>query len=139
MIGFMIRMSMAAVVLTVAVSAAAQTGGTLTLTTKPSPLGLGQNLFEVALTDASGQPISDADVMLVLVMPADPKTKHPEMKTEGKLNNIGKGKYNGFAMVTMAGDWNVTVTATRSSKQIGQKKERLTAYLTRPKTASGAK
>jgi hypothetical protein len=109
------------------------------LTTKPSPLGLGQNLFEVALTDAGGQPISNADVMIVLVMPADPKTKHPEMKTEGKLNNIGKGKYNGYAMVTMAGDWTVTVTAIRNGKQIGLKKEKLTAHLTRPKPASAAK
>src|SRR5512145_1767967 len=123
MMGFMTRTFLIAVVLAAAVSAAAQTGATMTLTTKPSPLGLGQNLFEVALTDAGGQPISNADVMLVLVMPADPKTKHPEMKTEGKLNNIGKGKYNGYAMVTMAGDWTVTATAIRNGKRIAQKKE----------------
>ena len=135
----MIRMFIVAVVLAAAVPAAAQTGATMTLTTKPSPLGLGQNLFEVALTDANGRPISDADVMLVLVMPADPRTKHPEMKTEGKLNHVGKGKYNGLAMVTMAGDWNVTVSASRNSKPIAQKKEKLTAYLTRPKPASGPK
>jgi nitrogen fixation protein FixH len=132
-------MILAAVALSVAVSAAAQTGATVTLTTKPSPLGLGQNLFEVALNDASGQPIANADVTLVLVMPADPKTKHPAMKTEGKLNSVGKGKYNGLAMVTMAGNWDVTVTASRNGKEIAQKKERLTAHLTRPKPASGAR
>ena len=137
--GFMTRTFLTAVVLAAAVSVAAQTGATMTLTTKPSPLGLGQNLFEVALTDAGGQPISNADVMLVLVMPADPKTKHPEMKTEGKLNNIGKGKYNGYAMVTMAGDWTVTATAIRNGKRIAQKKEKLTAHLTRPKPAPAAK
>jgi hypothetical protein len=116
------------------VAPAAQTGTTtLSLTTKPSPLGLGQNLFEVAVKDAKGQPVSNADVAIVLLMPADPKTKHPEMKTEGKLNNAGKGTYNGIVMVTMAGDWDVTVTASRNGKQLGQKKERLTAYLTRPK------
>jgi hypothetical protein len=139
MMGFMTRIFITAVVLAVVVPAAAQTGATVALTTKPSPLGLGQNLFEVALADAGGQPISSADVMLVLVMPADPKTKHPEMKIEGKLNNIGKGKYNGYAMVTMAGDWTVTVTASRNGKQIAQKKEKMTAHLTRPKPASGAK
>ena len=97
-----------------AVSAAAQDSTpTLTLTTRPSPLGLGQNLFEVVVKDAKGQPVTDADVSLVLVMPADPKTKHPEMKTEGQLNKAGAGKYNGIAMVTMAGDWDVTVTASR--------------------------
>jgi hypothetical protein len=106
---------------------------TMTLTTKPSPLGLGQNLFEVMLKDAKGRPITDADVGIVLLMPADPKTKHPEMKTEGKLNNVGKGRYNAIAMVTMAGEWHVTATASRNGKQIRQKKEKMTAHLTRPK------
>ena len=116
-----------------AVSAAAQSGGaTLTLTTKPSPLGLGQNLFEVTVRDAKGQPVADADVSLLLLMPADPKTKHPEMRTEGKLNNVGAGKYNAIAIVSMAGDWDVTVTASRNGKPLGQKKQKLTAYLTSP-------
>jgi hypothetical protein len=105
---------------------------TVTLTTKPAPLGLGQNLFEVLVKDAKGQPVTDAEVALMLVMPAEPKTKHPEMRTEGKLNNVGAGKYNGIAMVTMAGDWNVTVTATRRGKPIGQTKQKLTAYLKTP-------
>lgn len=126
----------AAVVLTVAlaVSAAAQSSGvaTLTLTTRPSPLGLGQNLFEVLVKDAKGQTVTDAEVAILLVMPADPKTKHPEMRTEGKLNNVGAGKYNGIAIVSMAGDWDVTVTALRNGKQIGQKKQKLTAYTKAP-------
>lgn len=119
-------------VLAFAVSAAAQSSvATLTLTTKPSPLGLGQNLFEVAVKDAKGRPVANADVALALVMPADPKTKHPEMRIEGKLNNVGGGKYNAIAIVTMAGDWDVTVTATQKGKEIGRKQQRLTAYLTR--------
>ena len=126
----------AAFVLTVAlaVSAAAQSSGvaTLTLTTRPSPLGLGQNLFEVLVKDAKGQTVTDAEVAILLVMPADPKTKHPEMRTEGKLNNVGAGKYNGIAIVSMAGDWDVTVTALRNGKQIGQKKQKLTAYTKAP-------
>ncbi len=128
------QMLIVAAVVAAAVQVSAQSGGTsLTLTTKPSPLGLGQNLFEVTLKDAKGQPVTNADVGIVLLMPADPKTKHPEMKTEGKLNNVGKGTYNGIVMVTMAGEWEVTITASRDGKSIGLKKERLTAYLTRPK------
>ncbi len=126
----------AAAVLVSVVSVAAQTGGaTMTLSTKPSPLGLGQNVFEVSLKDARDRPIADSEIAIVLLMPADPRTKHPEMKTEGKLNNLGKGRYDGIVMVTMAGVWDVTVTATRNGKPIGQKKERMTAYLTRPKPA----
>jgi|SRR5687768_7971168 nitrogen fixation protein FixH len=119
--------------LALAVSAAAQSSiATLTLTTKPSPLGLGQNLFEVAVKDAKGRPVTNAEVALLMVMPADPKTKHPEMRTEGTLNNVGGGKYNGIAIVTMAGEWDVTVTARRDGKVLGEKKARLTAYAKTP-------
>jgi hypothetical protein len=118
--------------LTISVPAGAQSKSpTLTLTTRPSPLGLGQNFFEVVLKDADAQPVTDADVALALVMPADPKTKHPEMRTEGRLNNVGRGKYNGIAIVTMAGEWNVTVVARQKGKEIGRKTQRMTAYATR--------
>ncbi len=122
------------VIVTAALAAmAAQTGvATVTLSTTPTPLGLGQNRFDVTVTDAKGQPVTNAEVALSLVMPADPKTKHPEMRTEGKLNNVGGGKYNGVAMVTMAGTWNVTVTATQNGKALGQRKATLTALATRP-------
>ena len=123
----------AAALLIAALGAEAQTpGATLTLTSKPSPLGLGQNLFEVTVKDAKGRPVTDAEIALLLLMPADPKTKHPEMRTEGTLNNIGGGKYNGIVIVTMAGDWDVTVTATQKDKTLVQKKQRLTAHLTAP-------
>ena len=122
-----------ALLVAAASSAAAQTGtAVLTLATKPSPLGLGQNLFEVTVKDARGQHVANAEVSIVLLMPADAKTKHPEMRTEGKLNNVGAGKYNGIAMVTMAGEWHVTATATRDGKEIGRKTERLTAYMKAP-------
>lgn len=120
-------------VLAASASAAAQSRvATVTLTTKPSPLGLGQNLFEVSVKDAKGQPVTNATVALQLLMPADPKTKHPEMRTEGTLNPVGGGKYNGIAIVTMAGDWDVTVTAKRNGKEIGQKTQRLTAHAKAP-------
>lgn len=129
------RLVVVAAILALAVSAAGQTrSATLTLTTKPSPLGLGQNLFEVTVKDAKGQPVADAEIGLLLLMPADPKTKHPEMRTEGKLSSVGGGKYSGIVIVTMAGDWDVTITATQNRKQIGKKTERMRAHLTRPTT-----
>ena len=127
------RIAAVAAILAFAVSAAAQSGvATLTLTTKPSPLGLGQNLFDVVVKDAKGRPVTDAEVALSLVMPADPKTKHPEMRTDGKLNNVGGGKYNGIAIVSMAGEWDVTVKATQKGKELGRAQHRLTAYLKTP-------
>ena len=130
------RIGAVAVLLAFAISAFAQSHvATLTLTTKPSPLGLGQNLFKVVVTNAMGRPVTSAEVALLMVMPADPKTKHPEMRTEGALNSVGDGKYNGIAIVTMAGEWDVTVTAKQSGKEIGRKTQRLTAYATTPKPA----
>ena len=127
------RIVAVAAILAVASSAAAQSSvATLTLATKPSPLGLGQNLFEVVVKDAAGRPVTDAEVALLLLMPADPKTRHPEMRTEGKLNHVGGGKYNGIAIVTMAGDWDVTITATHKSKELGRTKQKLTAHLKTP-------
>ena len=79
------------------------------------------------------------EVAIVLLMPADPRTKHPEMKTEGKLNNVGKVDYNGIAMVTMAGDWDVTVTAIRNGKQIRTEERADDGFLTRPKPAAPAR
>ena len=49
----MVRIVAAAAILAFGVSAHAQPGvATLTLTTRPSPLGLGQNLFDVVVKDA---------------------------------------------------------------------------------------
>ena len=118
--------------------AGAQTPATVTLTTTPNPLGLGQNRFDVAIKDASGQPLTNAEVTWTLVMPADPKTKHPEMRTEGKLNNAGGGKYSGLVMVTMAGTWNLVVTATQNGKPVGQTKAVLTAQASQPRSAAPA-
>ena len=134
------RLLLSVIVLAAIVPVVAQGGSArLTLTTRPSPLGLGQNLFEVTVQDAKGQPVTGAEVSLLLVMPADPKTKHPEMRTQGQLNNAGGGKYNGIAIVTMAGAWDVTVKATQKGKPIGQRTTRMTAYLTSPKKSAAAK
>src|SRR5918998_6287396 len=118
LVGRMRKNMMVFVIVTAALATlAAQTGvATVTLSTTPNPLGLGQNRFDVTVTDAKGQPVTNAEVALSLVMPADPKTKHPEMRTEGKLNNFGGGKYNGVTMVTMAGTGNMTVTAALEGK-----------------------
>ncbi len=123
------------VVATVA-AGAAQTGASVTLTTTPNPLGLGQNRFDVSVKDAKGQPIANAEVALSLVMSSDPKTKHPEMRTEGTLNNVGGGRYSGVAMVTMAGAWTVTATATRNGQPLGHAKATLTAHATRSGAAA---
>jgi mono/diheme cytochrome c family protein len=101
----------------------------VTLATKPSPALLGQNQFEVMVKDAKGQPVTDVDASLLLVMPAMPAIKHPEMRSEVKLKHAGSGRYTGAGMITMAGQWNATVSVKREGKEIGQQTSRLTVQM----------
>ena len=75
--GRIVAVALIAFTVALASSGATQTtAASLTLTTRPSPLGLGQNLFEVVVKDAKGQPVTNANVSLVLLMPG---TRRPNI------------------------------------------------------------
>lgn len=99
----------------------------ITLTTKPSPPRLGDNVLEVALKDASSKPITDAEVSVTFFMAAMPAMKMPEMRNTVALKHVKDGIYSGAGKVMMAGNWDVTVAVKRSSKEIGTKKFPITA------------
>jgi nitrogen fixation protein FixH len=109
---------------------AAQSTSVITLTTKPAPLLLGQNQFEVVVKDANGRPVTDASVSLRLVMPPTPDME--EMRTDVTLKTAGDGKYSGSGMMTMAGHWNATVTVKRRGQEVVQKKMNVTVALKAP-------
>src|SRR5258708_29525539 len=94
---------------------------------KPTAVKTGDNQFEVMVNGADGKPVSDADVSVVFVMPAMPAMKMAEMRNEVKLKPAGDGTYTGPGNVMMAGKWNVTVNVKRGGKELGQKKQTLTA------------
>jgi YtkA-like protein len=94
-----------------------------TLRTQPEPPRSGKNDFEVTVKDADGKPISDAEVSLAFVRPAMPSMKTPEVK----LTSTGNGTYKGSATMSMAGDWDVTIKASRNGQQLDVKRMRLTA------------
>src|SRR5437867_8449521 len=91
----------------------------------PAQPKTGDNQFEVVVKGADGKPISNADVSLVFVMP--PAGGMAEMRNEVKLKPAGPGNYTGAGNILMAGKWNVTVSAKRNGKEIGQKQVALTA------------
>jgi hypothetical protein len=95
---------------------------TIAFSTRPSPVLLGQNRFHVALTRPGGVPVAGAEVTVLLVMPPQPEIKHPEMRSEVKLKELGKGHYEGVGLVTMAGKWNVVVRAMQQGKVLAEKK-----------------
>jgi RND family efflux transporter MFP subunit len=95
--------------------------------TRPDPPTIGDNVFEVAITDQSGQPVSDADVSVQLFMPAMPTMNMPAMRNESKLPHVGDGVYRGPAQVLMGGQWDVTVTVRRAGAAIGSRRLPLSA------------
>ena len=100
----------------------------ITFATQPTPAKAGGNSqFDVTVKDAKGQPIGNADVSVILVMPAMPAMKMAEMRNEVKLKPAGGGKYSGTGQIMMAGQWNVTVSVKQAGKEIGSKKLTLSA------------
>lgn len=98
-----------------------------TVRTEPAPPRRGKNDFEIALMDAEGKPITDADVSLAFYMPPVPSMHMPEMRSAAQLISSGNGVYRGSGTVAMAGDWDVTITAARRGQTLGTKKMKLTA------------
>ena len=89
--------------------------------TQPDPPKTGESVFEVAVKDVGGQPVSDADVSVQLFMPAMPTMNMPAMRNETKLPHVGGGVYRGPGQVMMAGRWDVTVTVAKGGQQLGRK------------------
>jgi hypothetical protein len=98
-----------------------------TLRTQPAPPRSGKNDFEVSVKDANGKPIADAEVSLAFYMVPLPSRNVPEMRTTVKLASAGHGIYKGSATLGMAGDWDVTVIASRNGHQLDAKKMKVTA------------
>ena len=95
------------------------------LTSKPSPPKTGDNTFEVMVKDASGKPITDAEVTAMFYMAK--MGAMPEMKNNVTLKHQKEGTYVGTGQVMMAGKWDVTVMVKRAGKEIGSKKVPVTA------------
>jgi nitrogen fixation protein FixH len=93
----------------------------ITLTSKPSPPKTGDNTLEVTVKDASGKPVTDADVTVNFYMPPMPAMKMPEMKNTVALKHQKAGTYSGSGQVMMAGKWDATVVVKRGGKEIGSK------------------
>ncbi len=83
---------------------------TLALNPYP-PTGYNPSDFEVTLTDANGQAISDATVNMNLTMPTMwmPPNQFP-------LTAASNGKYSASGQFTMRGPWRIEVVITRGAK-----------------------
>jgi hypothetical protein len=77
---------------------------------------VGENTFEVTLTDTNGNPISNASVNVLFHMPAMPSMGMPAMSITAKGKSSGDGQYNAVAEIPMSGSWDVKITANMPGK-----------------------
>jgi Cu(I)/Ag(I) efflux system membrane fusion protein/cobalt-zinc-cadmium efflux system membrane fusion protein len=75
----------------------------------------------VRLTDASGSPITGAEVGVVFSMPAMPAMGMAAVRTENRLNETGNGNYQGTGTIESGGTWQVTITASRGGQVIASR------------------
>jgi hypothetical protein len=93
----------------------------ITFRPQPDPPRTGDNMLEVSVKDASGMPVTDADVSVTFFMAAMPTMNMPAMRNEAKLAHVGQGTYRGPGQVMMAGRWDVTVTVMRGGQRLGSR------------------
>jgi hypothetical protein len=90
--------------------------------------GAEDNTFQASFTDASGKPVSDAQVTVTLVMPAMPSMNMPEMRNSFALAwSADRQIYAGNGKVPMSGSWSATVEARKNGAVIASARTRLGA------------
>jgi nitrogen fixation protein FixH len=56
-----------------------------------------------------------------------PSMNMPAMATDAELEHVGRGIYRGEATISMAGRWDVTITARRGEQLLGTTRSSLLA------------
>jgi len=96
-------------------------GLTIDFQSNPSPPAGGDNTFDVTVAQPDGSPVTDASVTVVFSMPAMPSMSMPAMRHEAPLTHQGSGRYSGKGELSMGGTWNVVVTVSRGTEEIGRR------------------
>src|SRR5712671_815865 len=104
-----------------AASASNAPQGNVELSSDPNPPHKGGNVFRVKLTDASGAPISGAEVSVTFFMPAMPAMGMASMRTPVTLSDKGNGLYEGSGQLDSGGTWQVTILAKKNGQLIATK------------------
>ena len=97
------------------------------LTTEPSPPRKGGNTIRVKVSDASGAPISGAEVSVTFFMPAMPAMGMAAMRVPFVLSDKGNGIYEATGQLDSGGTWQVTIVAKKSGQTIATKQLRVNA------------
>jgi RND family efflux transporter MFP subunit len=95
--------------------------GNVDLSSDPNPPHKGSNVLHVKLTDASGAPVSGAEVSVTFFMPAMPAMGMASMRTPVTLSDKGNGLYEGLGQLENGGTWQVTILAKKNGQLIATK------------------
>jgi RND family efflux transporter MFP subunit len=93
----------------------------LELSSDPTPPHKGSNVFRVKLTDASGAPISGAEVSVTFFMPAMPAMGMAAMRIPVSLSDKGNGLYEGSGQLESGGTWQVKILAKNHGQVVASK------------------
>jgi hypothetical protein len=95
--------------------------GNVELSSDPPTPRKGNNVFRVKLTDASGTPISGAELSVTFFMPAMPAMGMASMRVPVALIDKGNGLYEGSGQLENGGTWQVTILAKKNGQPIATK------------------
>ena len=88
----------------------------VSLHTDPSPpVGSETSTMHVSVTDPSGSPVSDASVLMTMIMPAMPAMGMREMRDSTPLTWNG-ADYSATVKILMSGSWNVLIEIQRAGQ-----------------------
>jgi Cu(I)/Ag(I) efflux system membrane fusion protein len=99
-------------------------GVELTVAVEPAAPRVGENSLRLALRDASGEPVSGADVEVAVSMPA--MGAMPGMGGPAHVTEEGGGRYRAHFALDMGGTWNVAITAKPSGMPVARAEGSLT-------------
>ncbi|MBI3950362.1 MAG: efflux RND transporter periplasmic adaptor subunit [Acidobacteria bacterium] len=92
---------------------------------EPKLAKVGQNTIRLVVKDASGNPVTDAEVEVTLFMPQ--MGSMAPMTSKAMLNHLGNGEYAGTIDIAMAWTWQTTVTVKRAGQTLGSMQTNITA------------
>src|SRR5437870_1208097 len=92
---------------------------------EPKTAKTGMNAIRLLVKDASGRPITGAQVAVFLFMPQ--MGAMPPMSSKATLSESGNGIYTGQIEFPMAWTWQTTVTVRKNGNVIGVAQTNITA------------
>ena len=102
-------------------AAAGTAQATVEFSSTPAPPRKGANQFQIKLTDAQRNIITNADVTATFFMNGMPEMGMPAMRKEFHFSDQGGGLYGASGNLPSGGNWNVTLIARKNGQVVASK------------------